>query len=1022
MNVASKDVGRRVVEYPAAHMRVLGPPGSGKTTLLIERYRNLGERGATRRIRKMPVEAGVFILTYSSESHKRLTDAVFDRNTARLGPPPVVTYSRLAQEIVERSRGRPIPVITELEEHLLLQRVIRECESRLRSDLRSICGSERFGQDALEACHILLQNRIAGVALARVKDLASGNPELSDVIVVYDTFRNALESRGVATYYDIAWRAVEFCRGGPCNHPVAKAAAILVEDFQDVDAGQFELLRAIAPPGGAVAVNVFGDPMGSVFARRGTQHGYLMKEFPRLYGGETFFLAARAREGGTPAPTLEALLEETMGEESARHVPVAIDDDGGGAGEERAGTPEARAAGEFHVEKVRDELDEVYAVAARISALLRTGAHREDEIAIVTNDRRRYEPLLVAAAAQRGIPLETGRVRKRVFGDFIDALLALVESPGDEIASRAILTSPLLRHLMQGTNASDAPAPHAARIAASTAATGAAENRLAFVDDVRKEIDESDPRRWMRVVSDRCLRPIAAGISAENGDESLFHDISRYLEWWERYVDAVSAWGGRPSIGSFAALDAILTRRRSTDAAGSVAFLSCREAKGRYFPAVFVLGCAELLFPSAGRTDNVLPMVALEELLQALSGDGPVEVYRARSAARRLAEEHHLLYVALTRSRAYLHVTAPGMFSGEEYPAPSSALERTVPPGAYCSTGTELKTPPQIRFASVWTGLESVPATDPRLGALSPAASQWHAQADLERPVPIAPFPLSKSSLETYLKCARKFFYQKVLGVPQEESPAATVGLLLHRVMAALGQRFTSRAALVSGATSEMLRRLIDEEIRRMETVGRGSFYDRSLRHHLEAMVTRIIDLERSDGEDRAIAAVEQPLPFSVGPWEFTGRIDRIDETLTGEKFLIDYKTGKFDKTGKTLRKKILYALDEPVEANWQVPFYVWAVRSGADRVPRAFTHVVSPAGEDPFAVTLFMGRGENDIPADALKLKSYLLEPEIEAIIEKAADIAADIFNPRNRFEKTEDRQACRTCDFKRLCGREER
>jgi len=143
---------------------------------------------------------------------------------------------------------------------------------------------------------------------------------------------------------------------------------------------------------------------------------------------------------------------------------------------------------------------------------------------------------------------------------------------------------------------------------------------------------------------------------------------------------------------------------------------------------------------------------------------------------------------------------------------------------------------------------------------------------------------------------------------------------------------------------------------------------------------------------------------------------------LAGEKFLIDYKTGKFDKTGKTLRKKILYALDEPVEANWQVPFYAWAVRSGAGRVPRAFTHVVSPAGEEPFAVTLFMGRSENDIPADALKLKSYLLEPEIEAIMEKAADIAADIFKPRYRFEKTEDRQACRTCDFKRLCGREER
>jgi radical SAM protein with 4Fe4S-binding SPASM domain len=39
-----------------------------------------------------------------------------------------------------------------------------------------------------------------------------------------------------------------------------------------------------------------------------------------------------------------------------------------------------------------------------------------------------------------------------------------------------------------------------------------------------------------------------------------------------------------------------------------------------------------------------------------------------------------------------------------------------------------------------------------------------------------------------------------------------------------------------------------------------------------------------------------------------------------------------------------------------------------------------------------------------------------------EAVKVAEEIFAPRSRFEKTEYRSKCRSCEFRGLCGREER
>jgi CRISPR/Cas system-associated exonuclease Cas4 (RecB family) len=288
----------------------------------------------------------------------------------------------------------------------------------------------------------------------------------------------------------------------------------------------------------------------------------------------------------------------------------------------------------------------------------------------------------------------------------------------------------------------------------------------------------------------------------------------------------------------------------------------------------------------------------------------------------------------------------------------------------------------------------------------------------------LAPFPLSKSSIDAFLKCERQFFYRKALRIPETDSAAMRMGSLFHKVMAALCDRFPSRADLVASATPEIVRDTVAEALRSDEEISKTPFYERLFRRHLEKLTGKMLDLEKSDPENCTIRGTEVPLLYDCGPWKFTGRMDRVHETPAGDKVIVDYKTGKTDKMAKTHRRKILAAPEDPKETNWQVPIYVWGVKTNEGRAPRAFTFMAASAREEPFSVTLFVCRDEADVPPHARKGKahSYLLESEVEGVMETAVRLAGEIFAPARRFERTEDRSACRSCRFRRLCRREKR
>jgi hypothetical protein len=953
------------------------------------------------------VSDDVFIVTYSKEQLTRITEAILDDGGGREGLPPVLTHFTLAREIITASTGKPPRVIQDIEESLLAQRVVDDHQRDLRSDYRKIRDSERLHRELLETFHLLRQGGIRGERLDRL-EAGVRDDRVADIIRLYRHYGEALASKGYVTYYDIVRVAAEACSELPESHALKRARVLLIDDFQDIDAGQFELLTSLAPPDGDTALNVFGDPMGAFFRSRGTHHRYLMNVFPEMYSCETVCIAGESLNDRLLGKTLEALAREVLGTGADPFVsPSPAQSDLGplfdGSGDRDRGLVELRVA--------RDEVEEIYSAAASVHDMITNGGLRPSEIAVVTNDKARYEIMLRAAFAQRGIAVDTGRPRQNVFRSFVHSLLTLMQSPKDSVVLQALVTSPFYEYFRLEIKELRAPR-----------ATDPAREVKNFTRALAVARLPADLQETMTRLVKKWLRPACEGYQRDTGDDSVFVFLSSLAKRWDEYTAAAEATGQRTSLKVFVRRSDLFrtTTASPMPSSDEVGLYSCRQVKGRFFRSVIVMGCSELLFPSPMRRETIIPATALQELLDAAVPDLQVRVYEARTSEEHLHDEYHLLYHSLTRARGTLCLTAPKEFAGHSLPAPSTILGENLPLSIYAEASSDQNTPPQIRFARAWVGQSEMPEIADRLTDLSPFGRLWNLARPEPRGFAIEQFPLSKSSLELYLKCPRHFFYEKVLRVKQETSDPLLVGSLFHKVMAQLADKFPSKRKLHDGANDtiimETIQSVIEEKRDGEQTIESGSLLETSLRFHLALMVRGTLLLDAKESDDYRVAQIEQPFRLTHDGWEFRGQVDRVEKTAAGSSIL-DFKTGKLHKTGKTLRKYVLEALENPDKANWQVPIYVWAHRDATGELPDTFRYLAKSPGEDPFFVTLYIRRNEKDVPATSKRV-SYLLEGEVKDIMDRGGEHAAGIFSNRLGFEKAADASNCR-CMFDRLCER---
>jgi DNA helicase-2/ATP-dependent DNA helicase PcrA len=494
-------------------------------------------------------------------------------------------------------------------------------------------------------------------AISRAKDEllgpealeASGRWDLRQVAPIFREYQRLLREANAMDFDDLIANTVAALRIEEAGqHYRQRWSHLLVDEFQDTNAAQFELVSLLKAPDGNICV--VGDMDQSIYAFRGADYRNLMRFEQAFPSATVITLDRNYRSSGNILAAANALIEN-----NSRRRPKQLWTDLG-AGD---------LVGRFLAD---DEHDEAAFVAWEIDRLREAEGYRYRDMAVFyrTNAQSR---VIEEMFARRGIPYRVvGGLRfyeRREIKDLL-AYLRVAVNTADSASIRRVVNVPR-RGVGDKTLALvDAHATFQGITlweALEDAATGAVEGLSAraagglgdFVTLVRELRDLRDRGATIAQLIEVALA--RSGYLAELEADRSIEGLGRVENLKELAAAAGSYELSQPdaTLDDFLSSVALVSEQDEYDEeSSSVSLMTLHNAKGLEFPVVFIAGLEEGVFPHIRSLGN------------------PDE----------LEEERRLAYVGITRAkeRLYLLHARQRSLSGHfGYNTPSKFLKE-IPP------------------------------------------------------------------------------------------------------------------------------------------------------------------------------------------------------------------------------------------------------------------------------------------------------------------------------------------------------
>lgn len=423
-----------------------------------------------------------------------------------------------------------------------------------------------------------------------------------------------------------------------------------------------------------------------------------------------------------------------------------------------------------------------------------------------------------------------------------------------------------------------------------------------------------------------------AALRGGAGGRNADRDLDAVCALFETAARAEERTGGRGALNFLEEVDAqdiaadTLSRRAVRPDA--VRLMTAHRSKGLQWRLVVVAGVQEGLWPDLRRRGSLLEA-------DRIGRDGLAEPLTPGAL---LAEERRLFYVAATRARERLVVTAvkapaddgdqPSRFLAELGVEPRDVTGRPRRPLAVAALVAELRATtvdPEasdaLRDAAAHRLARLAALTDDEGQPLVPAAhpSRWWGLDEPTRStVPLRdrdqPVSLSPSALEQLAgTCALQWFLGREVKADAPASAAQGFGNVVH--------------VLADEVASSRTPADLDVLMERLDSVWNGLAFDAPWKSEQEkeqarAALERFLHWHVLDRAGRTPAASEHGFDVTLEAGAYTVRIrgsmDRVEEDTEGRAYVVDFKTGKGAPT------------KDEVAAHPQLAVYQLAVREGA--------------------------------------------------------------------------------------------
>lgn len=882
---------------------ISGGPGSGKTTVLIE--------SAIARINEGQDPNSILLLTFGRERASELRDAIALSTSKTMLEPMARTFHALAYSILKSKGHNPI-LLSGPEQESWIRQLVDGVD--WPAELRPAIHTRGFIRELRD---LMLRATERGWT---PEDLANNGEKHSEEFWVaaskfWKSYIGSLifadashgEPKERLDSAEIVWRAANVTREYNNKHIGKRFKTILVDEFQECDKAQRALLRNIAPDDLVIAV----DPYTTVGRFRGADPDGLDHELSHYKEhGETILLQENYRSSSAT----HLFLEKVAGEFPK---PPAIQ------------SSRSQINGSVTAERFIDSANEAAFIADRLQRAHLQGGLKWSEMAVIFRSPAQSSTLR-NSLMRYGIPV-AGDLQVLSENASIAPFLLLAESAikGSIDLNTAEL---LLTSEFGGADAISLRRIRRELVSKYSSKSGKSGSELicAAITDGEFDIPSGEPLRRIhelfeiaeRVAKKKVSQPEdllwALWSNAKTSDNELISEAwrnralkggsrganaDRDLDAMLQLFESARRFGQRfryANLGDFfkdirkseIAGDVITAKGERSDV---VELLTPFSAKGREWKLVVVAGVQEGIWPNLRIRGSLLGSERLAE--RDRHPDLPAIELELVAKAAVAIDELRLFYAAISRASQDLIVTAVD----REEDQPSSYFDLAF---EFCNPDLD---PEAILKVSKASNLLSAANVVSKLrielinqGSIEAAAnlkalaeagiagadpSDWYGAKPISSEAAAISedqdIRVSPSGVEKFDECQLRWFLE-THGGQDGNTTAQMIGTVIHKFAELAESSDTNLDSQIELLSANW--KLVDPET---------GWISRTSMGRAVLMLQRFYKYRESIAGKRNFKESEAEYKFNIGRAYISCKIDRIETTVDGKLYIVDFKTGK---------------------------------------------------------------------------------------------------------------------------------